>query len=319
MKAAVLHEVGGIPRYEDFPDPVAGDGEVIIDVKAVAVENVDKAIAAGTHYASEKYIGRLPVIPAFDGIGALPDGTLVGFGNIRPPYGALAEKAVVPQGSYMPIPDGIDPAVVAVMASAVTAMSMKTAAGFVPGETVLVQGATGVAGRLAVKVARLLGAGRIVATGRDDNQLREVQAIGADTVINTAVSHEALTQAYLDARGDGYDVVVDYLWGRPSEILLRALVPRSFAFGKPTRVVQIGESVGTEVAIAGPSLRTSGVEIYGAAKGLDPQTMDEVYQQVVTWTRSGELTFDVEKVPLSDIETAWQRTDLKGRRLVVMP
>ncbi|GLX09247.1 zinc-binding alcohol dehydrogenase family protein [Microbispora sp. NBRC 16548] len=319
MKAAVLHEAGGIPRYEDFPDPVAGDGEVIIDVKAVAVENVDKAIAAGTHYAGGKYIGRFPAIPAFDGIGALPDGTLVGFGDIRPPYGALAEKAVVPQGSYVPIPDGIDPAVVTVMASAITAMSMKAAAGFVPGETVLVQGATGVAGRLAVKVARLLGAGRIVATGRDDNRLREVQAIGADTVINTAVSDEALAQAYLDARGDGYDVVVDYLWGRPSEILLRALVPRSFAFGKPTRVVQIGESAGTELTLAGSSLRTSGVEIYGAAKGLDPQTMDGAYQQIVTWTRSGELTFDVEKVPLSDIETAWQRTDLKGRRLVVMP
>ena len=319
MKAAVLHEAGGIPRYEDFPDPVAGDGEVIIDVKAVAIENVDKAIAAGTHYASEKYIGRLPMIPAFDGIGALPDGTLVAFGNIRLPYGALAEKAVVPQGSYMPIPDGIDPAVVTVMASAVTAMSMKTAAGFVPGETVLVQGATGVAGRLAVKVARLLGSGRIVATGRDDDQLREVQAIGADTVINTAVSDETLAQAYLDASGDGYDVVVDYLWGRPSEILLRALVPRSFAFGKPTRVVQIGESAGTELALAGSSLRTSGVEIYGAAKGLDPRTMNEVYQRIVTWTRSGELTFDVEKVPLSDIETAWQRTHLKGRRLVVMP
>ncbi|MGI8335110.1 quinone oxidoreductase family protein [Actinomadura scrupuli] len=319
MKAAVLHEAGGIPRYEDFPDPVAGDSEVIINVKAVAVENVDKAIAAGTHYAGEKYIGRFPAIPAFDGIGALPDGTLVGFGNIRLPYGALAEKAVVPQGSYVPIPDGIDPAVATVMASAITAMSMKAAAGFVAGETVLVQGATGVAGRLAVKVARLLGAGRIVATGRDDDQLREVQAIGADTVINTAVSDEALAQAYLDARGDGYDVVVDYLWGRPSEILLRALVPRSFAFGKPTRVVQIGESAGAELALAGSSLRTSGVEIYGAAKGLDPQTMDEAYQQIVAWTRSGELTFDLEKVPLSDIETAWQRTDLKGRRLVVMP
>lgn len=319
MKAAVLHEAGGVPRYEDFPDPVATEGEVIIDVKAVAVENVDKAIAAGTHYAGEKYIGRFPMIPAFDGVGALPDGTLVGFGGIRPPYGALAEKTVVPQGSYMPIPEGIDPAVASVMASAVTAMSMEAAAGFVPGETVLVQGATGVAGRLAVKVARLLGAGRIVATGRDDDKLREVQALGADAVINTAVSDEALAQAYLDAKGDGYDVVLDYLWGRPSEILLRALVPRSFVFGKPTRVVQIGESAGAGLALAASSLRTSGVEIYGAAKGLDRRTMDEVYQRIVAWTRSGELTFDVEKVPLSDIETAWQRTDLKGRRLVVMP
>ncbi|MER7370312.1 hypothetical protein [Nonomuraea wenchangensis] len=80
-------------------------------------------------------------------------------------------------------------------------------------------------------------------------------------------------------------------------------MPWSFAFGRPTRVVQIGESAGAELALAGSSLRTSGVEIYGAAKGLDPGTMDEVYQQIVAWTRSGEPTFDVEEVPLSEIET----------------
>jgi hypothetical protein len=122
-----------------------------------------------------------------------------------------------------------------------------------------------------------------------------------------------------DARGDGYDVVVDYLWGRPTEILLRSLVPESFAFPKPTRVIQVGESAGTELTVAAASLRTSGVEIYGAAKGLSPETMGDVYGQVVTWAQSGELTFDVEKVPLSDIETAWQRTDLRGKRLVVAP
>jgi Threonine dehydrogenase and related Zn-dependent dehydrogenases len=170
-----------------------------------------------------------------------------------------------------------------------------------------------------VKVARLLGAGRIIATGRDDDQLREVQTLGADTVINTAVPDEALAQAYLDAKGDGYDVVVDYLWGRPTEILLRSLVPQSFAFRKPTRLIQIGESAGAALVLAAESLRTSGVEVYGAAKGLDPQTMQEAYSQVVTWAQSGELTFDVVKVALSDIETAWQRTDLRGSRLVVVP
>ncbi len=319
MKAAVLHEIGGVPRYEEFPDPVARDDEVVIEVKAVAVENVDKRIAAGTHFASRQYTAQLPAIPAFDGIGALPDGTLVGFGNPRPPYGALAEKTVVPKGSYVPITEGIDPAVATVLGTAITGMSIKTGAGFVPGETVLVQGATGVAGRLAVKVARLLGAGRIIATGRDDDQLRQVQALGADETINTAVSDEALTQAYLDAERDGYDVVLDFLWGRPTEILLRSLVPQSFAFRKPTRLIQIGESAGAELSLAAESLRTSGVEIYGAAKGLNPETMQEVYGQVVTWTRSGDLTFDVVKVPLSDIETAWQRTDLRGSRLVVVP
>jgi NADPH:quinone reductase-like Zn-dependent oxidoreductase len=319
MKAAVLHEVGGIPRYEDFPDPVPGDHEVIIDVKAVAVENVDKRIAAGTHYASQQYIAQLPAIPAFDGIGALPDGTIVGFGNPRPPYGALAEKTVVPKGAYMPIAEDIDPVIATVLGTAITGMSIKTAASFVPGETVLVQGATGVAGRLAVKVARLLGAGRIVATGRDDEQLREVRALGADTVINTAVSDEALAKAYLDAKGDGYDVVLDYLWGRPTEILLRSLVPESFTFGKPTRLIQVGESASGALVVAAEGLRTSGVEIYGAAKGLSPETMNEVYGQIVSWTQSGELTFDVVKVPLSDIESAWQRTDLRGSRLVVVP
>jgi NADPH:quinone reductase-like Zn-dependent oxidoreductase len=298
---------------------VAGDDEVVIDVKAVAVENVDKRIAAGTHYASQQYIAQLPAIPAFDGVGALPDGTVVGFGNPRQPYGALAEKTVVPKGAYMPIPEGIDPAIATVLGTAITGMSIKTAAGFVPGETVLVQGATGVAGRLAVKVARLLGARRIIATGRDNDQLREVQTLGADTVINTAVPDEALAQAYLDAKGDGYDVVLDYLWGRPTEILLRSMVPKSFAFPKPTRLIQVGESAGAALTLAAESLRTSGVEIYGAAKGLSSQTMHEAYSQVVAWAQTGELTFDVVKVPLSDIETAWQRTDLRGSRLVVVP
>ncbi|WP_281198557.1 zinc-binding dehydrogenase [Nocardia vermiculata] len=181
------------------------------------------------------------------------------------------------------------------------------------------QGATGVAGRLAVQVARLLGAGRIVATGRDDDQLRSVRALGADAVINTAVGDDELARAFTDEAGDGYDVVVDYLWGRPTEILLRTLVPESFAFGKPTRLVQVGESAGRELTLAADSLRTSGVEIYGAAKGLDAQLIGAVYEQIVQWARVGELVFDLAAIPLSDIEAGWQRTDLRGKRLVVLP
>jgi len=319
MKAAVLHELGGIPRYEDFPDPVAGEGEVIIEVKAVAVENVDKMIASGRHYASGQFTGTLPMIPGFDGIGARPDGRIVGFGLPRAPYGALAEKTVVAGDHVVPIADGLDPAVAVVLATAITGMSITTAAGFTPGETVLIQGATGVAGRLAVKVARLLGAGRIVATGRDDGALREVRALGADTVINTAVSDDELAEAFTAARGGGYDVVLDYLWGRPTEVLLRTLVPASFGLGKPTRLVQVGEAAGPALTLTADSLRTSGVEIYGVSKGLSPEVMGEVYAQIVGWARDGTLTFDVERVPLSEIETAWQRTDLRGRRLVVVP
>ncbi|GAA2659214.1 quinone oxidoreductase family protein [Paractinoplanes durhamensis] len=313
MKAAVLHERDGVPRYADFPDPVAGDGEVIVEVLAVAVENVDREVAAGRHYAGHAMMPELPAIPCFDGIGRLPDGRVVGFGNPRAPYGALAERTVVAEGAYGPIPDGIDPAIGTVLATAITGMSMKTAGGLQPGETVLIQGATGVAGRLAVRIARLLGAGRVIASGRDDARLR---ALGADAIINTAVSDEELATAYANERSD---VVLDFLWGRPTEILLKSLIPSGFSFAPPTRLVQVGESAGVDLTLPASALRTSGVEIFGAARGLSGGGMAEVYGQVIAWTLAGELTFDLERVPLSDIESAWQRTDLHGRRLVVEP
>jgi NADPH:quinone reductase-like Zn-dependent oxidoreductase len=319
VKAAVLHRVGGIPRYEDFPDPVAREGEVIVEVEAVALENIDKAIAAGTHYAAKQFISDLPAIMGFDGVGMLSDGTLVGFANPRPPYGALAERTVVSTDAVIPVPEGIDPTVAVVLASAVTGFAMRSAAGFAPGETVLIQGATGVAGRLAVQVARLLGAGRIVATGRDNAALRDVLELGADAVINTAVADEELARAFATEAGEGYDVVLDFLWGRPTEVLMSAFVPRELTFAKPTRLVQIGESAGPTVMFSAESLRTSGLEIYGVGKGISQDTMADAYSQVLLWARAGKLVFSIEEVPLSEIATAWQRANLSGKRLVVVP
>jgi NADPH2:quinone reductase len=109
------------------------------------------------------------------------------------------------------------------------------------------------------------------------------------------------------------------VWGRPTELLLRSLTPTSFGFAPPTRLVQVGESAGAALTIAAESLRTSGVEIYGAARGLDAAAIGRAYEQVVAWAREGALTFDLEVAPLSDIAAAWQRTDLRGRRLVVVP
>ncbi|MQY21220.1 MDR/zinc-dependent alcohol dehydrogenase-like family protein [Nocardia macrotermitis] len=197
-------------------------------------------------------------------------------------------------------------------------MSLRNAAGLTAGKTVLIQGATGVAGRLAVKVARLLGAGRIVATGRDDHALGEVAAFGAGAVINTAVPDAELCAAFTRAAPDGYDVVLDFLWGRPTELLLRTL-PESFALGTPTRLIQAGESAGPTITLPAESLRTSGVEICGAAKGIDRQTIATSYQEVVRWATTGELAFDVQPTPLSDIESAWQHPTPRGKRLVVHP
>src|SRR5436190_22056047 len=97
MKAAVLHNFGESPRYEDFPDPSAGAEEIVVQVKAVALENIDRAMAKGQHYAVHQLVPSLPAIIGFDGIGALDDGRLIGFGGMRPPYGSMAEKAVIPK------------------------------------------------------------------------------------------------------------------------------------------------------------------------------------------------------------------------------
>lgn len=318
MKAAVVSARGGIPAYADFPDPAVGQGQILIAVEAVSVENVDKAVVDGSHYTAAAFQAALPAIPCFDGIGRRADGTLVGFGGIEPPYGTLAEWAVVPEAYAVPMPEGIAPEIAATMASAISGMSMRTAAGLQPGESVLIQGATGVAGRLAVQVARLLGAGRIIATGRDDAALESLRELGADVVLNTTASDEELIVAYREIADAGLDVVVDYLWGRPTELLARALVPDTFGFRPPVRLVQVGAAAGTSMQLDAESLRTSGLEIYGAAKGL-ATGMADAYAQVVEWTRSGELRFDITVVPLSEIASAWQRTDLRGSRLIVVP
>ena len=102
MKAAVLHEIGGIPSYQDFPDPDPGEGEVVIDVVAVAVENVDKMIAAGTHFASKQFTAQLPAIPGFDGVGTLPDGTLVGFATPGRPMVPWPRRRSWPNTAWFP-------------------------------------------------------------------------------------------------------------------------------------------------------------------------------------------------------------------------
>lgn len=169
-----------------------------------------------------------------------------------------------------------------------------------------------------MQVARLLGAGRVIAAGRNHDALAEVTGLGADAVINTAVSDDALAEAFAAETGGGYDVVLDFLWGRPTELLLKALVPNRIGQSKPTRFVQAGESAGARIALTADSVRTSGPEIYGAGKGLDGQAVADAYGTSCSG-RDGKLVVGIDRTPLSDIETAWQRTDPGGRRLVITP
>ena len=321
MKAAVLHALGELPRFEDFPDPQPTEGEALIQVKAASVKNVDKTIASGAHY---ERIPRLPCVCGVDGVGVLDDGTRVYCGGARPPYGMMAERSVVARVWCLPVPEKVDDIAAAALPNpAVSAwLALTWRAQLRPGETVLILGATGVAGQLAVQIAKHLGAGRVLAAGRNRRVSERLHDLGADAILPLDLSDQELTSTFvLEIGRQGLDVVIDYVWGHPTEVLLGALSRHDLkAAASRTRLVEIGDMAGPTIALPAEVLRSSGVELYGGGGGSVPhQAIFEAFPQIWALAADGKLHVETEAVPLADVESAWVRQDLDGRRLVIIP
>lgn len=321
MHAAVLQAIGTVPRYEEFPEPVANDkdGEVIVDVLAASLKPVDKQMAGGSHYASRR---ELPCICGLDGVGQLDGGQRVFFAGSRPPYGAMAQRTVVPRAFTFPIPENLhDETAAALPNPGVSAwLSLTYRAKLSPGENVLILGATGVTGKLAVQSAKLLGAARVVAAGRNQQALNKLKDLGADATISLALPENELREAFLrEASQFGFQVVIDYLWGRPAEAFLAAITQREFAvIRSEIRFVQVGESAAPAITLPAAVLRSTAITILGTA-GIPPRdVLTEAFQQVMAHAAKGQIQIDTERVPLAQIENAWQR-DQPGRRLVIIP
>jgi NADPH:quinone reductase-like Zn-dependent oxidoreductase len=319
MKAAVLHSFGSAPRFEPFAEPTVGEGEVLVHVLAAALHPSTRALASGSHYASPR---ELPAICGLDACGRLEDGTRLFFAGPRPPYGTMAERCVVPRARCLPVPDGLDDATAAAIPNPALSswLPLVCSAHLAPGETVLILGATGIAGKLAIQIAKLLGAERVVAAGRNEQVLSTLHDLGADGTIALGMPERDLIEAFAREGGDnGYNVVVDYLWGRPTETLLAALTRAEFLV-KPSnvRLLPIGESAGPAISLRAEVFRSAGLAIPGG--GFPPaHVFLEIYQQLMARAASGELHIETERVPLADVEAAWQRDDLHGRRLVMIP
>jgi NADPH:quinone reductase-like Zn-dependent oxidoreductase len=319
MNAAVLHTLGQPPRCEQFPEPVAGDGEVIVHVHAASLKPVDKQLASGSHYASAR---GLPLVCGSDGVGHLSDGQRVFFGGSRAPYGAMAQSTVAPRAFTFPVPEGVDDETAAALPNpGVSAwLSLAFRAKLAPGENVLILGATGVTGKLAIKIAKLLGARRVVAGGRNQQILRTLQALGADAIIQLDAPAKDLSEAFVREAGDsGFQVVIDYVWGRPAEAFLAAITGKEFAaITSETRFVQVGEGAGSTISLPAAVLRSTPLTILGTA-GIPPRKiLVDALQEVMVHAASGELRVDTERIPLADIENAWQRNQ-HGRRIVIIP
>jgi len=319
MNAAVLHALGAPPRCEDFPEPVAGDGEAIIHVHAASLKPVDKQLASGSHYASAR---SFPVVCGIDGVGHLGDGQRVFFGGSRAPYGAMAQRTVAPKAFTFPVPDGVDDETAAALPNpGVSAwLSLAFRAKLAPGENVLILGATGVTGKLAVKIAKLLGARRVVAAGRNQQILSTLPALGADSIVHLDAPRNDLYEAFVRESGEaGFQVVIDYVWGQPAEAFLAAITRKDFAaMASETRYVQVGETAGPTISLPAAVLRSTPLTILGTA-GIPPRNiLVDALHHVMAHAAKGDLHIDTERVPLAEIESAWER-DQHGRRFVIIP
>jgi NADPH:quinone reductase-like Zn-dependent oxidoreductase len=323
MDAAVLHSLGEAPRFEQFPEPTAGENETIVHVLAAALKPVDKQMASGSHYGSPR---ELPVVCGVDGVGCLDDRTRVFFAGPRRPYGGMAQRTVVPRARCWPVPEEVDDVTAAALVNPGMSawLSLAWRARLVPGESVLILGATGVTGKLAVQLAKILGARRVVAAGRNEQALSTLRGLGADATVPLNKTAQDLSEAFArEADESGFGVIIDYLWGGPTEALLAAMTRADMSAGHSARarLVQVGESAGPTITLPAAALRSSGLEIMGAGTGAIPplDILLDSFRQIMARAASGELCIDTERVALADIEKAWQRSDTQGRRLVIIP
>jgi len=222
------------------------------------------------------------------------------------------------------VPDGVDDNTAAALPNPALSswLSLVWRAQLKPGETVLILGATGVAGKLAAQIATHLGAGRIVAAGRNKQILATLPDLGADATIGLDQADQELTAAFIrEASHRRFDIVLDFLWGHPTEVLLNALTGHDvMAENAALRLIEIGDMAGPTISLSGAALRSSGIEIYGSGGGSIPRTaILDAIPQVWALAASGKLRIDTESVPLTEIENAWRRNDLPGRRLVIIP
>ena len=316
MKAAVIEALGAAPRYADFAEPDVQAGEEIVAVEVASVKQLDRAIAAGTHYSSPKV---LPVACGTDGVGRLADGTRAFFAVNRRPFGAMAERA--PASWTVPLPEGLDPAVAAAIVNPSLAawLPLVWRGKLRPGENVLILGATGAAGKMAIAAARLLGAGRVIAAGRRQEVLA---GLGADATIDLRLERAALRDAFSAEAAGGLGVVIDYVWGPSAEALFDVLVKSDLSAADPdgdgVRFVSVGAMAGADIRLPSAVLRGARLSIMGSGTGNFPPIprMREVVADILGHAARGEIALKVEEVPLARVAEAWSGTGDPDQRIV---
>jgi NADPH:quinone reductase-like Zn-dependent oxidoreductase len=317
MRAAVVTSFGTPPACQDFPTPAPQTPhEVLVDVIAVGLHPRVRSQADGSHYTSS---GELPLVPGIDGVGRAPDGTLRYFILPETTMGAMAEQTVVDLRRSVVLPSDSDPVLIAAaMNPAMSSwIALRRRAAFRPGQRVLILGATGNAGRMAVQVARHLGASQVIGAGRQPERLAALTDLGADATVSLdgpgADVAEHLGQAARDV-----DVVADYLWGQPTAGAMAAVVMNRTDRGQPLTWIEIGSVAGPTAAVPSAALRAVPLQIVGSGQGSVPaRDILAELPELATEIAGGTFQIAAHPVPLADVETAWKDTD--SQRIVITP
>ncbi|MFT4082829.1 MAG: zinc-binding alcohol dehydrogenase family protein [Nocardioides sp.] len=310
MHAAVVTAFDGPPRYQEFPDPHArSDDEQVVEVVAAGLHPRVRSQADGSHYTSTD---ELPLIPGIDGVVRGPDDRLRYVILEDTTRGTLAERTLLPRGRSIELPAAVDPVrVAAAMNPAMSSwVALRRRIDFRPGQSVAILGATGNAGRMAVQVAKWLGAAAVIGAGRDITALEELRHLGADEVVT------------LDQLGHAanVDVVIDYLWGEPAGTAMVDMITARAERSRPISWIQIGSVAGPTAPIASAALRASCLQVVGSGIGSVPgrDWLDEL-PQLVAAIAAGELDVRARAVPLADVEEAWADAGDSRDRIVLVP
>ena len=323
MKAAVVYGPGQKPQYADFLDPIAKDGEELISVRAAALSHFTKGRASGSHYNAD---GMFPAVVGADGVGTTQEGRRVYFVLPEAPNGAMAETTVVRSRQCIVLPAGIDN----VTAAAIANPGMSAWAALMErvhlqaGETVLINGATGTAGRLAVQIAKYLGASKVIATGRDAEALEEVRGLGADVVISFDLDpanpqgHKQYEAALKEQFAMGINVVVDYLWGKSAEIVMIAIA-KAAEDATPVRFVHVGGASGGEIELPGAALRSSPIVLMGSGvKSVPLPRLLSAIKDAFDAFVPAQLRIKTKTVPLAEVGETWDDSG-KSRIVFILP
>jgi NADPH:quinone reductase len=309
----VIRELGSPPELADRPEP---SGDAVYEVSAVSLNPIDINVGAGRYFAGHP---DLPYVPGCEGVGRAADGSRVylfsdGLGLSRD--GLLAEQASAPTDLGIPLPDGVSDEIAAACGIAGMAGWMPFAwrAALGKAERVLVLGATGTVGLVAVQAAKLLGAEHVVAAGRNAKRLKRAAELGADSAVS--LGEDDLVGAFKEASGgEGPTYVVDMLWGQPA-------VAATQAAAAGWRLVQIGQSAGAEAPLASAAIRGKMGEVYGYTDYAVPKDVfHEHYLRLVGHAAAGEIVFDIESYPLDRVAEAWERQaeGANGKIVVTVP